>query len=278
MLAAHGSEPVQSFCYGQPEDGNIWCHLFEPLFGFTSAELNDAGALYDRAVPPRGRHNEWREPNITFVHAYQLYASASFQAWRRHYHAVFQRHIQLRPDLQADIDSFSQRHFDGRFVVAAHVRHPSHTIEQPGAVIAREDAYFRQIEAELARRGMAHQPWAVFLATDQDRVVDRFKAAFGERVSYMEGVRRTRPAEDLAFDRLSDAEKGREGHQLQHLVAADRRNWSVDMAREVIRDAWLMARANVLLHVVSNVSTAVAYINPEVDMVFCSPKADSSTA
>ena len=271
MLAAHGPEPVRSFCYGQPEDGNLWCHLFEPPFGYSEAELNDPGVLYHRAVQPRNRHNEWREPNITFVHAYRLYSSRNFWAWRRQYGAVLKDQIRLHPALQADIDGFSQRHLDGRFVIGAHVRHPSHTVEQPGAVIAREDVYLRRIEAELARRGVAADGWTVFLATDQDRVVDRFKAAFGDRVACLSGVRRTRADEDSAFERLSDAEKHSDGHQLQHLVAADRANWSLDMAREVIRDAWLMARSNVLLHVVSNVSTAVAFINPDVEMVFCSP-------
>ena len=273
MLAGHGAQPVRSFCYGQPEDGNIWCHLFEPLFGYSDAEMNDRTVLYHRAVPPRNRHNEWREPTITFINAYRLYTSPSFAAWRRQYGAVFEAHIRLRPDLQADIDRFSQRYLDGRFVIAAHVRHPSHTVEQPGAVIAREDVYLRRIEAELARRGLRADCWTVFLATDQDRVVERFKSAFGDRVAYLSDVRRTRAAEDQAFERLPEAEKGQDGHQLQHLVSADRANWSVDMAREVIRDAWLMARANVLLHVVSNVSTAVAYLNPAVEMLFCSPDA-----
>ena len=272
MLTAHGPEPVQSFCYGQPADGNLWCHLFEPLFGYSNAELNDPAALYDHATPPRNRHNEWREPNVTFTHAYRLYTSRGFKAWRRQYHSVFQQHIRLHPELQAEIDAFSRQHFDGRLVIAAHVRHPSHALEQPTAVIAREDTYLQRIEAELRARGATGEPWTVFLATDQDRVVARFKAAFGDRVAYLSGVRRTRAAEDLAFERLSTAEQRQEGHQLQHLVAADRANWSLDMAREVIRDAWLMARAQVLLHVVSNVSTAVAYMNPELEMVFCSPE------
>ncbi len=43
----------------------------------------------------------------------------------------------------------------------------------------------------------------------------------------------------------------------------------LDMAREVVRDAWLMARCHMLLHVVSNVSTAVSYMNPALEMVFC---------
>ena len=269
MLERQGTAHMQSFCYGQPDDGNIWCHLFEPPFGFTDADLNDPAVLYRRAVRPDFIHNERLEPQMTYVHAYRLYKSRPFAAWRRQYHAVFNRHIRLRASLQADVDAFATRHFTGRFVIGAHVRHPSHTVEQPGGVIAHDDAYIARIRAELAHRELGKDGWVVFLATDQDRVVDRFRAEFGDRVVYLTDVRRTREAEDAVFDQLSAAEKGQDGHQLQHLVAADRRAWSVDMAKEIVRDAWLMARCDMLLHVVSNVSTAVSYINPALEMVFC---------
>ena len=269
MLERQGTARMVSFCYGQPEDGNLWCHLFEPPFGFTDADLNDPAVLYRRAVRPPFIHNERCEPQMTYVHAYRLYQSRPFAAWRRQYHAVFARHIRLRAPLQADVDAFALRHFSGRFVIGAHVRHPSHTVEQPGGVIAHEDAYVDRIRGELARRGLGGDGWTVFLATDQDRVVDRFRTEFGDRVVYLTDVRRTREAEDAEFDQLSLAEKNQDGHQLQHLVAADPGAWSVDMAKEIVRDAWLMARCNVLLHVVSNVSTAVSYMNPDLDLVFC---------
>ena len=98
-----------------------------------------------------------------------------------------------------------------------------------------------------------------------------FRAAFGERAVYFADARRTRADEDAAFDALDPAEQHRDGHQLQHLVAADRSGWSWRMAWEVVRDASIMARCHALLHVVSNVSTAVAYINPDIEMVFCDP-------
>ncbi|WP_216851096.1 glycosyltransferase [Acidisphaera sp. L21] len=269
MMAEYDTDTMTSFCYGQPEDGNLWCHLFQPPFGFTDAELNDPDTMYRRSTRSEHIHNERCEPQMTYVHAYTLYNSRAFASWRRQYHAVFARHIHLRPGLQAEIDAFSTQHFTGRFVIGAHVRHPSHTVEQPGAVIAHEDAYITRIRAELAKRDLGDTGWTVFLATDQDRVVDRFRAEFGDRVTYLTDVRRTRPAEDAAFDSLSAVEKNQDGHQLQHLVAADRSAWSIDMAKEVVRDAWLMSRCNMLLHVVSNVSTAVSYMNPDLEMVFC---------
>ena len=157
-------------------------------------------------------------------------------------------------------------------MVAAHVRHPSHTVEQPDAKIAHTEAYVARIYEVIRRRGLdpSDPGWGVFLATDQERVVERFRAEFGDRVCCFGDVRRTRADEDAAYDALPSDEKNREGHQLQHLVAASRENWSIRMAREVVRDAWVMARCHVLLHVVSNVSTAVSYMNPDLEMLFCS--------
>ena len=278
MLSHLGKERFLSFCYGQPGDGNIWCHLFEPPFGFSDAELNDPAVLYERSTHPVRQNNEAREPDMTYVHAYRLYQSDAFRMWRRLYHRITADHIRLRPSLQAQVDAFSAQHFDGRFVIAAHVRHPSHTTEQPGAVIAHQDAYIRRIYAELARRGLGSDGWTVFLATDQDRVVNRFKAEFGERLAWLHDVRRTSDQEDQVFDQLSPGERNVDGYQLQHVVARDPANWSTNMAREVVRDAWLMARCNMLLHVVSNVSTAVSYLNPAVEMVFCSAEPDAAAA
>jgi hypothetical protein len=88
-------------------------------------------------------------------------------------------------------------------------------------------------------------------------------------VSFIEEVRRTTHAEDAKFDKLSAEEKNKEGHQVQHIMASDRDRWSTKMAEEVIRDAYILARCNSLLHVTSNISTAVAYMNPDLEMVYC---------
>ena len=266
-----GTRRVMSFCYGQPGDGNLWLRLFEPLYGTTDAEMNDPAFLYRHADEPKFVHNEQREPLMTYVHAYQLYKTRDFAAWRRQYYRVFREHVRLRGPLLAEINEFSTRHLDRPFVVAAHVRHPSHTVEQPNALIAHDEAYIAGVYAAVRARGLdlTGPKWGVFLATDQDRVAHRFRAEFGDRLACYTDVRRTRASEDAAFDALSAEEKNKEGHQLQHLVAADRASWSVRMAWEVVRDAYTMARCHTLLHVVSNVSTAVAYMNPDLEMVFC---------
>ena len=259
-----------SFCYGRPGDGNVWLKLFQPLYGLDDAAMNDPVILYGHASMPVSLHNENREPLLTYVHAYRLYHRPWFADLRRQYNRAFREHIRLRPELAAEIEAFAADRFGSRFMIAAHVRHPSHTVEQPNAVIAQADTYIARIRQEVAQRGLAEagRDWGVFLATDQERVVTRFASEFGERVAYFGDVRRTRAVEDAAFDALSPEERNRDGHQLQHLVASQRDAWSARMAWEVVRDAYAMARCHVLLHVVSNVSTAVAYMNPETELLF----------
>jgi glycosyltransferase involved in cell wall biosynthesis len=272
MIERLGTDRFTSFCYGTRQDGNIWLKLYEPLFGLSEREMNDKEYLYSHAVATETDFNEHREPQLTAVNAYRLYLASDFSAWRRQYNSVFRDHIQLRSEYSKEIDDFTTSHFGERFMVAAHVRHPSHSVEQPNQTIARTESYIERIRATLVQRGIkpSDDSWGVFLATDQDRVVQQFVRAFGERVFYFEDVRRTSVSEDLAFEDLSAEEKLLSGHEVQHLVAANSAYWSTRMAWEIIRDTMAMSRCKVLHHAVSNVSTAVAYMNPDIEMAFTS--------
>lgn len=271
LLMRYQGQPIQSFCYGQPQDGNVWTKLYEPLFGLTEMQMQSADYLYRDALPPQHLHNEVREPLLTYVHAARLYGEPWFRELRRQYSRVYKEHIRLKLSIQEDIDRFHAANMAGHVILGAHVRHPSHTVEQPGAIIAHADEYIARLDDLASRRGLSSMSdtWRVFLATDQDRVVARFHEHFGDRLVYWQDARRTTEAEDSVFDDLPDTAKNADGFQLQHLVAADRANWSTTMAVEVIRDAHLMAQCNALFHVVSNVSTAVSYINPDCEMLYC---------
>lgn len=272
LIERNGGPNFTSFCYGRPDEGNFWLSLYEPLFGLSAEEMNDRAFLYEDASVPERIFNEDREPLLTYINAYRLYRWKGFPAWRRQYHRVYRDHIHMRPELEAEIEAFTQRHFAGRYMVAAHVRHPAHVIEQPGSSIAQTQTYIDRIAAELRRRGIdpAGSDWGVFLATDQGMVVNQFLDAYGDRVCWYPDVRRTTAEEHAAFEALSPEEKRRDGSQVQHLVASTPQAWSSRMAWEIIRDAVTMSRCRLMFHVVSNVSTAVSYMNPEIEMIFTS--------
>ena len=268
LLSRYEGQPIKSFCYGTKEDGNIWTRLFEPLYGLSIEQMNDEELLYNGAQIPMFRHNEKREPLMTYIHAYDLYGTSWFSRWRKQYSRIVSSHVRLRPEFRGEVDSFVETHFRDRFVISAHVRHPSHTVEQPDGRIAVAANYITRIRNELTHRVVHSKEWLVFLATDQDIVVKEFQAAFGENVVFFEDVRRITSQEDSCFYSAGADQRNQEGFQLQHILAQSSQ-WSTRFAWEVVRDAMVMSRSHMLLHVVSNVSTAVAYLNPNIEMIFC---------
>ena len=272
LLRSIHPSAASSYCYSTPQDGNLWCHLFEPLYDLSVDDMNDRELLQRKGSDTTVLLNEHREPLLTYIHAFDLYHAPWFRRFRLQYHRVVRDHVRLLPRHAAEVDRFASG-FGGRFMFAAHVKHPSHVIEQPSRAVAATDSYIELIDEGVQKHGFRSDAddWGVFLATDQDRVIDQFADRYGDRLFSFGDVRRTSEAEDALFDRLAPGEKAREGHQVQHIVASDPSSWSVRMAWEVVRDAMVLARCDLLVHVVSNVATAVSYLNPQTEMVFCAP-------
>lgn len=271
LMSDTGARSFSSWCYAGLDEGNAWTKLFEPLFGLSDAEMDDPDVLYRNACRPEHIYNEKREPLLTYKHAYKLYQSPNFRAWRRQYNGVWRDHVALKPGFAAEIEAARKALLDVPVVIGAHVRHPSHAMEQPTAQIAYGEHYIDAVRREVAVRGVqpGSNDWRVFLATDQERVVRQFTSAFGSRVFCFADVKRTTFEEDARYEALSVDMKAKEGHQIQHLVAATPERWSSRMAWEIIRDASMLSSCHALLHVTSNVSTAVAYMNPDIELVYC---------
>ncbi|WP_083897348.1 glycosyltransferase [Azospirillum sp. B506] len=262
------SSKFQSFCYGRPEDGNLWLKLFNPLHEIDLPEeaYNDRDFL-ENDVIYYDDYNEKNEPLLTYVHAYKLYKKDDFKKWRKWYNNFLRKHVSLRENLRTEIEFFRRTKMNGKYCIGAHVRHPSHGIEQPGARMPTVDLYIHHILMKISKLG--HENYVVFLATDQESITHRFKEIFGDRVCFRNDVKRTTLKDDERFNKLSLTEQMAEGHQIQHLTAADSKSWSIRMAEEVIIDTFLLASCDTVIHTTSNIATAVSYINPELEMIYC---------
>jgi len=274
LLQRIAPKQIVSYCYSRPDQGNLWNHLFEPPYDFTPEDLDDEDFLWSGSDPVEATFNQSREPLLTYVHAFRLYQSPEYQRIRRQYAPVIRDHVRLKAPFQTELDVFLKTNRDGRFLIGAHVKHPSHAVEQPDFSIADRFAYVQLVRGALAERGIAESSddWAVFVATEQERVVDLFAQEFGDHVIRFPDVERIPTAIDVKFDELDDESKIADGHQLQHIIAQDTSRWSPRLAWEVIRDAKVMASADVLFHAVSNVATAASLMSPSVDMRFASAR------
>jgi glycosyltransferase involved in cell wall biosynthesis len=274
LLESLGGKMPTSYCYSKPSDGNLWNLIYEPLFGLSDEEMNDPAFLGVNKVLPATPFVEDREPLLTYINAYDLYRAPWFGEFRRLYNRILREHVRLLPHFQRELEAELSRRKKNVFRIAAHVRHPSHAIEQPGGKMAGIEEYVAVIRQVLAEEGIseASSNWEFFVASDNARSINAFVKEFGERVTFVQNVARVDEAQHEEFDALDDKDRHAEGYQIQHLNAADSDRWSHLNVFEVWRDAELLAASDVLLHAVSNVATAAAFMNPEVRMVFCDPK------
>jgi hypothetical protein len=273
LLVESPNKPLVSYCYSKPEDGNLWNSLFLPPYGLSEQDMNEIPTRFDidlRAV--NDVFNQRKEPLLTYVHAYDLYHASWFSRFRRQYGTAVREHAHLRPELVAELDQTS-RSIGERFLVAAHVKHPAHVVEQASGAMADRFQHVRAVRDSLRSEGIDpnSDDWRVFLATDQERVTSLFAEEFGTSLVSYSDVERVATTTDNAFDALDNDAKTADGHQIQHQLAADAARWSTRNAWEVWRDAEMMAKANVLFHSVSNVATAVSYLGPTVEMRYLEP-------
>lgn len=273
IQSLNGEKPT-SFCYSKPEDGNLWNLIYLPLPGVTNSEMNDDDFLTSNFDFPETKFVEDREPLLTYTNAYELYKAPWFSDFRKLYNRVLRENVVLRPEFQKELDIHLSRRNTDKFRIAAHVRHPSHAIEQPGGKMAGVAEYCEMISKVLGAEGLTLESddWEFFVASDNAKSINAFVEIFGEKVNFVKDVDRVEESQIDAFELLDESKQLVEGHQIQHLKAADTSSWTHRNVFEVWRDAELLAASDVLLHSVSNVATAVSFMNPEIKMVFCDPK------
>lgn len=272
-LRKYGSgNAFTSWCYGRESDGNVWNCLFEPIAHRGAPTLESVHTLQEMYADAivRNDFNEQHEPLLTYVNAYRLYRMPDFQHWREWYHEYYTNFVHPLPKISRRVESIVQQHFGDNYILGAHVRHPSHAIEQPDGTLPSFERYARILHDSIAKLPPGlKKKYKVFLATDSDLAVQYFQDQFGDNLVTLRDVARTTVEQDVAFLQLPVAEQMKEGYQIQHRHASNESKWSTRLAEDVIADAMVLAHCHILLHSTSNVATAVSFMNPKVRMIQC---------
>lgn len=262
------TQELTSYCYASREEGNI----FRSLFQSTKMEIqkvsiqtnknssNEISKFEMKIHSP----NLYADPDFTFVYADRLYRSAGFQNWRHEMHAALEG-LEPNQSLLNRINELFREVSDGDLVIGMHVRHPSHAMEQPNSEIPIAEDYIRVAKELLLERKKHFKKVYIFLATDQDAVVEEFRREIGSDLLFFEDVTRVTSQQTKDYENLNENQKLEVGTQVQHMAARDPQKWSSKLAEEIITDAWALARCQVLIHAVSNVATAVTFINPQLE-------------
>jgi hypothetical protein len=225
------------FPYGAPGDGNLWNQFFEPLPFIANPatryqnrdlwQIDHGGMCFDT-------FRAWGK------RACRLYAINS-QPWRQKYHAIYKKYVRPRDSIKERVDSFCGRYLNQPNCVGVHIRHAGHSVEQIDKQVYGVPHFVAAIRQQYGQRVPT-----IFLATDQEDVIQQMRGEFGAAVVFQENVRRV---------------VGGDGQQLHFDQTG-----SVELGADILSDALLLARCKQLIHVTSNVASAVGFINPQIEM------------
>jgi hypothetical protein len=217
------------FVYGEPKDGNLWLRFCEPL-------------PFKSFPPDKIEVRTYADFGMTSLNAYRMYKLN--RHWRHDYHSLYRRFIRIKPAILERVDALYRAKMSGRYCVGVHYRNPAHASECPDPIPSVQ-AFITRCRRLLPKS----RAWTVILATDVEPAVALFQPTFGDALVLQSGVMR---ASTFASD------------QLHHKPQAP----AISLGEQALFDCLLLARCDVLLHVTSNLATAVGYINPKLRMIY----------
>jgi hypothetical protein len=224
------------FRYGEV-GGDVWSRLFRTLGSRSSETAHRADSRIDFAFWGTGKDH---------------LTGKRLQDQRNAYHsAVLNRLKIINWRVLDEVRRIQEQFLEGRFCVGIHRRVGNAMVAnlQGKGYVPSLELFVKTVESMLSvlsKEGISD--YAVFLATDDAEAVDAFRCAFGPRLTVRDDVQRT--TSDTAEVHFRDWDL---------LSIAD--------AEDVLIDALLLSKCNVLVHAASSVSTVAAIMNPSLVLV-----------
>lgn len=228
----------RDFKYGEV-GMNVWDQIFEPL-----ATRED----FDKTLGTICYVNERINPFLISRGRDLLFKDPSFPSIRQHYHRVYKRAVQVQSEYviqQVEEYQARMRHVP---CLGVHKRLslPRVSALQANCRMPGNDEVLRIVDNNLLHFG-ATKP-LIYLATDDLDCARLFVTHFGSQLLYRPEAKRVRLVDQIEV----------------HTQEWDQ--VTVKDAADVLIDALLLARCSRVLHLSSNITTCVAFINPEIKL------------
>ena len=159
------------------------------------------------------------------------YTSAEFDRKRAE---VLGKYIEIKKDLQTEFDDEFKHMFSGNRVLGIHYRGTDFNVGYVNHAAAVTEM---QIEEQINKAFERNEFDIIFLATDDQEVLDRLIQKYGEKIQYFTDTYRTTGDVSVAFSNES------------------RRNHKYLLGKEVLRDAYILSQCNGFIGGLSRVST-----------------------
>ena len=217
------------FLYGGEK---LWSSLFTSLQTITDDESS-----YDLVI-----ENFFHKEETKFIAANtHSILIDNDQSWRNDLHSLYTTYIQINSSFQQEVDDYYNINFKGYHIISVHIRSGAHACEQYRNIMPSRHIYIQMINKYISTLS---EPYKIYLATDIKEGLHDFKNAYGNNLIYLE--------QDLYKD----------GEQEDALES------SLLKGNNIMKDALLLSKGNILFHSISNVTLAVLYINPTIKNIY----------
>lgn len=255
------------FCYWSESKENGWFEYFEPVQFYHGDEEHISNSFVTYSIT----QGEYADVEFRVSSSVQrlMCDKDRYGSWRMYVNKFFQKYIKIKQEITDDVNKFWMNTFQ-RFgsVVGVHYRHPSHYVEG-GEIYLRD--YFVVVDQLLEKHPYAK----IFIASDNEFGIVAFEKRYGSKcVFYLPDIDRVdldnilewahaKSKKDAHIDNM-DFING-VGYQL-HYTKCQNNEMSSKAGKDILKEALCLSKCKWLVHITSNVSLAVSYINPNIDM------------
>ena len=158
--------------YYVPEMGkNWWSYYFEPV---EQRSLSTWALGFLKST--RRRVHDYQKVNFASNVEEKL---TRYDAAR-----IIQKYIKVKPEILAEVNQFTQKHFDNRYVIAIHYRGTDkmRTMDGYAEREAPEVKYGAVFEALSAKISSLDRPYSIFVATDEAAFLEAIKKRYPGQV------------------------------------------------------------------------------------------------
>jgi hypothetical protein len=253
----------QHFCYWTDQD-NCWFDYFEPI-KFNENDENHTSDIYKSFSMHKGESSpkEFRIPKDTHL---LMKNQNFFNMWRKNVNSTYTKYIKFNQEIIDSVNYFWDTNFIKDLpIIGIHYRHPSHFIES-GKIFLEQ--YFEKIDNILTFNPDSQ----MFLATDTNFGIYAFKEKYGDKIKYISDIDRLTMSEFLEWCFSLASGKADnvgfingKGYELHHkrVNLKNNKKMTIDLISEVL----CLSKCRYLINTTSNVSLAISYINPNIEMI-----------
>jgi hypothetical protein len=255
---------IKHFSYLDEATDNSWYHYFEPLTYHADDETHKSSAiLLYNTTQGEDAPNEFKYPHET----YKLFKHENFPVWRREVNKYYKKYIKPTSIILKRVDTIVSAFNNNPNVIAVLFRHPAHNCESTRTILFED--YFKKIDKILE----SYPDSLIYLTTDVDIAIGAFSSRYKDIVKYdidsgrasydniikWAIARGTGNIDDHGFVNNT----GYEYHNECCKSGVDQ----VKHGQDIVTNVLVMASCKWFIYPQSNISLAISYINPEIEMI-----------